>query len=419
MSEQLEVRYVPLGTVMLWDRNPKRHSIGDLAASIERYGFKEIPKYEPRLNNGQGGIVAGNGRIETLAALHQQGKPAPRGIVEKDGEWLVPITFGVDAASQEEAEAYGLDSNNLGLSGGDFTAYDMARLWGDGYTDVLASLALSSSLPITVDGDALDGLLRGMEAEPEAQPGDDDGPRPDTPTRVQPGDVWRVGEHLVCCLDSTEPTNLDRVLRGRRPKMVWADPPYGMKFQSGYHTATPAFERITGDDKPLVDFIPLIITIPVWYICCRWDVAPVFMSAIRDSGYSIVNWIVWHKSRGSMGDLEAAYRPTHETILYCSKDRTLFTVDGRDDDTWDIDTDAPSSYEHPTQKPVALPMRAFRNHTQPGDIIFDPFLGSGPSLKAAHRMGNRTVIGFELSPHYCDHILDWAASNGLPCERTE
>jgi hypothetical protein len=159
MSDELTIRYVPLSTVALWERNPKRHSIGDLAASIERYGFKEIPKYEPRLNNGQGGIVAGNGRIETLAALHQQGKPAPRGIIEQDGEWLVPVTFGVDAASQEEAEAYGIDSNNLSLSGGDFTAWDMSRLWGEGYTDILAGLATADALPITVDGDALDGLL--------------------------------------------------------------------------------------------------------------------------------------------------------------------------------------------------------------------------------------------------------------------
>lgn len=161
----MTIRYVPLSTVALWERNPKRHSIGDLAASIERYGFKEIPKYEPRLNNGQGGIVAGNGRIETLAALHQQGKPAPRGIIEQDGEWLVPVTFGVDAVSQEEAEAYGIDSNNLSLSGGDFTAWDMSKLWGEGYTDILAGLATTGDLPITVDGDALDGLLRGMANE--------------------------------------------------------------------------------------------------------------------------------------------------------------------------------------------------------------------------------------------------------------
>jgi hypothetical protein len=50
----------------------------------------------------------------------------------------------------------------------------------------------------------------------------------DKPTRVQPGDIWRVGEHIVACLDSTEPSNLDRVLAGRKVGMVVADPPYGI-----------------------------------------------------------------------------------------------------------------------------------------------------------------------------------------------
>lgn len=160
MTEQLEIRYIPLDQAVLWDRNPKRHSIGDLDASFERYGFKMPPRYEPHINGqGQGGIGAGNGRIKTLLMRRAQGRPPPRGILVQDGQWLVPILFGVDADSQAAAEAFGIDDNNLTLSGGDFTAYDMARLWGEGYTDVLSSLALSSSLPITVDGDALDGLL--------------------------------------------------------------------------------------------------------------------------------------------------------------------------------------------------------------------------------------------------------------------
>jgi hypothetical protein len=164
VTDTLTIRYVPLSQVSLWERNPKLHDLGDLAASIERYGFKESPRYEPTLNNGQGGIVAGNGRIETLDALRRQNRPAPRGIQEQDGEWLVPITFGVDAESQEVAEAYGIDANNLTLSGGPFTAYDMARMWGDGYTEILASLATAEALPITVDGDALDGLLQQASA---------------------------------------------------------------------------------------------------------------------------------------------------------------------------------------------------------------------------------------------------------------
>lgn len=175
MSEdQLEIRYIPLDQAVLWDRNPKRHSIGDLDASFDRYGFKMPPRYEPHINGqGQGGIGAGNGRIKTLMMRRDQNRPPPRGILVRDDQWLVPILFGVDADSQAAAEAFGIDDNNLTLSGGDFTAFDMSRLWSADYTDILASLALSSSLPITVDGDGLlnrqgnqilsaDDLWRGM-----------------------------------------------------------------------------------------------------------------------------------------------------------------------------------------------------------------------------------------------------------------
>ena len=73
---------------------------------------------------------------------------------------------------------------------------------------------------------------------------------------------------------------------------------------------------------------------------------------------------------------------------------------------WTIDTDNPSSYVHPTQKPVSLLERAFNNHLPKGTICFDPFLGSAPSIIAAQKMeGDRTVYGFELSPAYCEVIL--------------
>jgi DNA modification methylase len=69
---------------------------------------------------------------------------------------------------------------------------------------------------------------------------------------------------------------------------------------------------------------------------------------------------------------------------------------------------------HPTQKPIALCSWAFEKYGSAGDLIFDPFLGSGPSLKAAEQSG-RTVIGCELSPHYIDHILEWGEARGLEC----
>jgi hypothetical protein len=159
VSDTLTIEYRRLDEVARWPRNVKRHDIGALVESIRRYGFVDPPKFDGTL----GALVYGNGRDEALEWMRAQGDDPPRGVkVDTDGMWLMPVKVGIDAPSEAEAEALALDHNNLTMAGGDFTAWDMSKLWGEGYTDILASLATSDALPITVDGDALDGLLRGM-----------------------------------------------------------------------------------------------------------------------------------------------------------------------------------------------------------------------------------------------------------------
>ncbi len=158
MSDEIRIEYHRLDAVARWARNPKRHDIGAIVESIRRYGMVDPPKYDAAL----GALVYGNGRDEALEWMHAQGDRPPRGVrVDSDGMWLIPVKVGIDQDTPEQAEALALDHNNLSLSGGDFTAYDMARMWGEGYTDILAGLATADALPITVDGDALDVLLAG------------------------------------------------------------------------------------------------------------------------------------------------------------------------------------------------------------------------------------------------------------------
>lgn len=166
MSDELIIRYVPLDTLVRWDRNPKRHDIPTLITSIQRHGFKMPPRYEPTLNGGAGGIVAGNGRADALSAMRAQQLTAPRGVRAEGGAWLVPVLFGVDADSLAAAEAFGLDDNNLGLAG--FTPDEVARLWEpEGYAALLASLADADALPVSVDAADLDALLAGLAGEGE------------------------------------------------------------------------------------------------------------------------------------------------------------------------------------------------------------------------------------------------------------
>jgi len=149
---------------LLWKDNPKRHDLGAIIESIERYGFQERPKFDvnlPNVSGGTGAIVAGNGRVEALAAMERDKRyELPRGLAtDAQGAWCMPLLVGTDARSEEMAAAYGLDANNLTLAGGDFTAFESLRLWDADYVGVLQKLAMADELPISVAGDDLDLLL--------------------------------------------------------------------------------------------------------------------------------------------------------------------------------------------------------------------------------------------------------------------
>lgn len=159
-EDVLTIKYVPLDTVARWDRNAKKHNIPKLIDSFVQHGFKDPMKYEPALNNGNGGIVEGNGRAEALKTMRNQNpKKPPRGVMVQEGKWLVPVIFGVDAKSAKAAEAYGVDANNLVVMGGDSDFADVMKLWEDQAIGLLQDLKSSGNMPVSVDGEALDAML--------------------------------------------------------------------------------------------------------------------------------------------------------------------------------------------------------------------------------------------------------------------
>jgi hypothetical protein len=128
-EEKLELRYIPLAQAKLWDDNPKRHDIEALMRSIEKHGFGDPPKYDSQLD----GLVYGNGRTEALERLRANGSDPPRGIAKlEDGEWALPVIFGVDAASRAAAVAFAVDHNNLTLLGGDDVDFSkLLAMWDE------------------------------------------------------------------------------------------------------------------------------------------------------------------------------------------------------------------------------------------------------------------------------------------------
>jgi hypothetical protein len=167
LNDPPQIRWVLVRDVLqyLWRDNPKLHNIGDVINSIKEHGYQELCKYDVNLPNVQGGTgawKAGNGRVEALDWMERDGSyELPRGLGRaKDGSWACPGLFGTDAKSKAAAEAYGVDSNNLVLSGGDFSAFDHLRLWDDTkYLELVTSMAQDNEFPVTVDGDVLDTLI--------------------------------------------------------------------------------------------------------------------------------------------------------------------------------------------------------------------------------------------------------------------
>lgn len=157
----LSLRYIPISRAELFDSNAKLHNIDQIIQSIARYGFKSACKWEGTLNDGRGGIVAGNGRVEALRVMEERGDELPIGIAQDEtGEWCVPVLFGVEAESEAIARAYALDDNNLTLLGGDLALADLKKLYNQELLmSELEKLAQSGDLPVTFDNDFVENSL--------------------------------------------------------------------------------------------------------------------------------------------------------------------------------------------------------------------------------------------------------------------
>lgn len=174
--EQLQIRYVLVSQAMTWELqgNPKKHDLQKIADSITENGFRDAPAFDANLNGGKGGLVFGNGRTEALAWMEDQGRSVPRGIaLTKDGQWAMPILFGIDARSEAAARRFSLDHNLLTMAGGEYTAVDMSRMFEtESYLDMLQGLTELDQLPLLVDADDLNLLLELNDGAGDSYPGD-------------------------------------------------------------------------------------------------------------------------------------------------------------------------------------------------------------------------------------------------------
>ena len=394
-------------------KNPKAHNLAAIDASVERFGFV-APVV---VNDLDGQIVAGHGRVEALRDRRQRGAPPPEGLrVGPRGEWLVPTVHGVGLTA-EDALAYIVADNRTGELGG----WDDSRL-----AEVLAELKQTAS---GLDGVGysvadLSELLEALDRPDHASPADPD-EIPEAPAEedlyVQAGQVWGLGQHRVLCGDATRANDVQRLMGSRRAVMGFCDPPYGIDYQpQGRRRRQRGHPPIANDALDPVAFRRFVAKWAVQllhhvdgaaYVAMASRQWPVVAAALEAAGGHWSGTIVWakHQFVMSRGD----YHTQHELLWYGWRRGVgrYWSGDRTQSDVWMIPRPAVADL-HPTMKPVALVERAIRNSSPPGSVVLDLFLGSGTTLVAAERLGRR-CLGMELEPRYVQVSIErWQRLTG-------
>ena len=242
---------------------------------------------------------------------------------------------------------------------------------------------------------------------------------------AQIGDVYRLGRHELICGDATDPEVLRRLMRDDEARLVFTDQPYNVPI-SGHVTggAHREFEMASGElsDAEFAAFnaawigaaLPHLSNGGMLATFIDWRGLMSVSAAALNAGLSQLNLVVWAKTNAGMGSL---YRSQHEMLPLFKKGATAHVnnVDLGRKGRWrsnlwtypgasTIGSDARRGLQHhPTVKPVTMLLDAMLDLTSRGDIVLDPFLGSGSTLMAAEK-AHRVCRGIELDPLYVDVI---------------
>ena len=377
----------PISELIPYARNARTHSeaqIAQIAASMCEWGWTN-----PVLIDPEGQILAGHGRV--LAARTLGYKECP--VMIADG-W-----------TQAQKRAYTLADNQLALN----ASWDEQLL----RLEIADLQELGFELDLTgFDADELLEIMAGEETTTEGNADEDIAPDvPETPVS-QPGDVWVCGKHRVLCGDSTDAASYIVLMTGEKAAMVFCDPPYGVNY------ANSPKDKLRGTHRPILndnlgeDFEPFLkaaLTPMIAhctgaiYIAMSSSELDTLQTAFRAAGGKWSTFIIWAKNTFTLG--RSDYQRQYEPILYGWPEgaKRHWCGDRDQSDVWQIKKPHKNDL-HPTMKPVDLVERAIRNSSRPGDVVMDPFGGSGTTLIAAEKSGRQARL-IELDPKYVDVIV--------------
>ena len=367
----LKVEYRNIKELIPYCNNSRTHSddqVLQIASSIKEFGFTN-----PVLIDGQGGIIAGHGRIMAAQKLKMDEVP----------------TITLSGLSDAQKKAYIIADNKLALNSGwddELLKIELEQLKELDFDLGLIGFS-DDELALLMGGETTEGLVD-EDQVPELV---------DDPVTVL-GDVWLLGNHRLMCGDSTSIDAVERLMDGQKADMVFTDPPYGYKYQSNHQSQ---HDMLKNDDK-ILDFLPICHAFmennSAIYVCTSHQVVDKWKPLVEEN-FKYKNMIIWKKNNWSMGDLKGSFAGQHEIILFAHKGSV--TLEGkRDSDIWEFNRVAPDL--HPTMKPVELVEYAISKVMC--NRVLDLFMGSGTTLIASEK-SNRACYGMEFDEKYCDVII--------------
>lgn len=419
-----ELIQMKLSDIKPYERNPRRNddSVQAVANSIKAFGFRS-----PIIVDAENVIIAGHTRYKAAKKLRLK---------------TVPVIVA-DDMTPEQVEAYRIADNSAG-SRSDWD-HDLLQ-------EILAEIG--PAYDMADFGLDMDQYIDTTEVLDDIE--EDTPPAPLKTAVTVRGEIIRLGDHVLLCGDATDPGDVAKLMAtmGKyEADCVVTDPPYNVAIV-GETKDHLTIENDDMDESAFKDFLTKAMenmadhlkeggAFYIWHASMR---TPVFFASAQDAGLTIRQVLQWVKSIFVLGRQDYQWR--HEPCLYGWKDgaphyfiadRTRTTVA---ESTLDIESmsereakdtlkrifaehpsdiiheDKPArSADHPTMKPVALIARQVFNSTHAGDIVLDPFGGSGSTLAACEQIGRRCAI-MELDPVYCDVIIKrWENLTGRTAER--
>lgn len=405
IAPELAAFVVPIASLTLHPRNPRRGSLEAITASLRRFGQLR-PVVVQRSSMW---IVAGNHVVRAARALGWQ--------------HLAATVVDLDDAT---AGAFLIADNRTS----DLGTYDEALL-----AAILEEQAAAGNLAGTSYGpDDIAELVARVLAEAERHADPD--AIPDEPAEadvyVQPGELWHLGRHRLLVGDALSPSDVARLLGADRPTLLCVDAPYGIELDSSWRDGVVAPRSrdgrgaghrnttIVGDTR--VDWSEAFALVPSLQVGYVWHAAThavTVAEGLARIGFEIASQVIWDKGRFSLG--RSWYQWAHEPCWVVRKPGAkVGFFGGRDQATiWRAPSPkvvsagpADAKADHPTQKPALLFEIPIANHLRGDDAVYDPCVGSGTTIIAAERLGRR-CLALEIDPKYAQIAIErWQTYTG-------